>query len=406
MGKRETRKREILEQAFSTWSKEHFVHTSLESVAKAMGMTKPAIYRYFSGKEALLEAMREHFTSIFDEICMSSYRKNGSGRFIDAFEAYNEVYMRFFAENPEYFIYAMVMYIPGAIKEGAQRSHVEEMYRLLFPDSLFENELGWSEEDAETVRNYIVTTGGFLLSHLALLSNQKIVVSAEDLLLLNRRFVLEGLGNGEKLRQPDFAALEEACIVSKEDLLEPDHIFSAIAEVVAEWGLWEASLEKIAKKAGMTKSSLYFYFENRNDMLWKMIDRERQHVGELFLSRTEGMEKPEELLYAYFLLFGGYLSHRPDFLSVMNWFRVQRINFQPPNHAGRGMMRYLEYLRRGIEEGRFHTYGLGEFELIRFLHFIVVNEINKAYWSGLSIEKRREKFRLLYTLFIYGVEGV
>ncbi len=381
------------------------MHTSLESVAKALGMTKPAIYRYFSNKEALLSAMNSYFLSLFDDICDRAYRSDGSGRFEDAFDAYNEVVIRFFIENPAYFAYAMIMYIPRAQPGGGGSDHIEQKYRELFPESLLRDQLGWNEESVETVRNYIVTVGGFLLSHMAMCGTGKTSLETKELLEMNRYIVLEGFGNRERFYKPDYDKVEQACSIGREDLLEPDHIFSAIAEVVAEYGLWNASLDNIAKRAGMTKSSLYFYFENRNDMLWKMIDRERHHVGELYLRSSASFEHTEEKLYAYFRVFGGYMNLRPDFLAVMNWFRVQRINFKPPNHAKLGMERYLEFIRTAFSEEKIHDRGMNEMELIRFLHFMIINEINKGYWSGLSTEEMRIRFRVIFNIFVYGAEG-
>jgi AcrR family transcriptional regulator len=374
-------------------------------VAKALGMTKPALYRYFPNKDALLSAMNSYFLSLFDDVCDRTYRSDGNGRFEDAFNAYNEVFFRFFVENPEYFAYAMVMYIPQARLGEGGSDHIEQKYGELFPDVLLQGELGWGGESIATVRNYIVTVGGFLLSHMAMFGSRDTSLGPEELLELNRKIVLDGFGKGERFEMPDYEMVERACSIGSEDLLAPDHIFSAIAEVVGEYGLWDASLDKIARRAGMTKSSLYFYFENRNDMLWKMIDRERHHVGELFLRRSGLLVRAEEKLYGYFRIFGGYMNLRPDFLAVMNWFRVQRINFKPPNHAQIGMERYLDFMRACVSGEKIRTHGMTEMELVRFLHFMIINEINKGYWSGLSKEEMRVRFRVLFELFVYGAEG-
>ncbi|MFW6343948.1 MAG: TetR/AcrR family transcriptional regulator [Sediminispirochaetaceae bacterium] len=405
MGKRETKKNEIIEHAFSEWSKDHFAHTSLESVARALGITKPALYRYFSGKDALLDEMRGYFDGLYNSLCEQVLRSAGDGGFKDHFKGYNEILIRFFAEHPEYFAYAMAMYIPRSRAELGEMNRIDEQHREIFSDAILEGLDNWGSKEVRTLRGFLVAVGGYLLSMQWGFCKDSWNYSVEGLLGLNRTIVFNGLGNREMLEEIDFEAVQEECGLGEEDLLEPDHIFTAISEVVAESGLLQASLEKIARKAGMTKSSLYFYFENRNDMLWRMIDRERHHVGGLFLERTEKFLRFEEKLYGYFLIFGGYMSRRPDFMAVMNWFRFQRINLHVPNHAKTGMEKYVDFLRRGEEEHKLMLLGMDSMTIIRFIHFILINEINKEYWGGLSEKEMRDRFRVLYTLFLYGVEG-
>ncbi len=405
MGKREERKRQIVEQAFSTWSRDYFSHTSMESVAKDLGITKPALYRYFSGKDALLDEMRRYFIELYDAICLQVKNSDGSGKFRDAFDAYNESFIRYFAENSDYFTYAMVLFVPRSETESQKMNLLEQRYSEIFPSSLFTEDLGWDASEVGIARNYLLTVGAFLLSLRGIPQPQEAPPESSPLLALNRRMVCMGLGVKEKLKGPDFAMIEEKCLLRPEDLLEPDHIFSAIAETVAEKGLWNSSLEAIAKRAGMTKSSLYFYFENRNDMLWKMIDRERRHLGELFLEKAADLASFEEKLYAYFILFGSYLSLRPDFMAVMKWFRFQRINLRVPNHAHGFMKKFISFLEEGLREGKIDSEGMDAMVLIRFIHFLLINEIQRETLDTSSAEERTRWFRLIYSLFLFGVEG-
>lgn len=46
-----------------------------------------------------------------------------------------------------------------------------------------------------------------------------------------------------------------------------EKIIKAAQELFARYGFKKTTLDDIAKAAGMTKSALYYYFENRNDIL-------------------------------------------------------------------------------------------------------------------------------------------
>ncbi len=61
MTKREIKTQLIVDTAFKVWGENSFYNTSLSSLAEALGMSKPAIYRYFKNKDALLQAMKDDF---------------------------------------------------------------------------------------------------------------------------------------------------------------------------------------------------------------------------------------------------------------------------------------------------------------------------------------------------------
>ena len=49
---------DILQAAFLVWGREAYKKMSLSDVAQELAVTKPALYRHFRNKEALLEAMK------------------------------------------------------------------------------------------------------------------------------------------------------------------------------------------------------------------------------------------------------------------------------------------------------------------------------------------------------------
>lgn len=58
------RPREILDAARELFSRKGFEATRMDEVAAAAGVTKPAVYRYFPGKERLIEALLEEDLAI------------------------------------------------------------------------------------------------------------------------------------------------------------------------------------------------------------------------------------------------------------------------------------------------------------------------------------------------------
>ena len=68
-------KTEIIEAAYRVWGRELYLNTSLSDVASELGVCKPALYRHFINKHALLEAMTRHFFDDFAGFIQADYVK-------------------------------------------------------------------------------------------------------------------------------------------------------------------------------------------------------------------------------------------------------------------------------------------------------------------------------------------
>ncbi len=406
MDKHTLKQKQIIETAFKVWGEEFFYNTSLISLAKALGISKAALYRYFKNKEALIEAMREDFLEVHRNICKKMYKEAEGKSFAQRLEIFHHNFLRFYAENYWYYRFAFIFLLPHTEEGFHQIEEIRNLQHGMFPPLHLKQEFGWSEKEVPTAQRYIFSAGTFLLNwgNIKEIQEEKQLTSSE-LMDLNDKLLLEGMGGAEKNRLPDFKHVEETCKLEVEDLLPKDPLFAAISKVVAEEGLWDASLEKIARSAGMSKSSLYFHFQDRNEMLWKMIDRERHQLGTLFLERSAKFEMFEERLYAYFAIFAWYLERRPEFLAVLNWFRFQQFHLKIPQHMKRGMDRYIEFILEGEGSGKLRTDMFDSITKVRWINYMLIQEINNMYWvEGLS-NKIWPFIREIYKLFLFGVRG-
>ncbi len=72
MNKREQKIQLIIDTAYKVWGDNFFYNTSLSSLADALGMTKPALYRYFNNKVAILLAMKTDFIRKYQTLLQKS----------------------------------------------------------------------------------------------------------------------------------------------------------------------------------------------------------------------------------------------------------------------------------------------------------------------------------------------
>ena len=422
--KRRKRKQEIIEAAFRVWGENSFRNTSLSSISKELGISKTALYRYYSGKAELIEAMEAHFIELYQELSEKVISAREEESLEGALESFLEIFVRFFAENFHYLRFAQIHFLKKPDVGDMFLSVVFSRNQELFPDKVLSDHFGGRLPQIPVVTRFIFAVTSFLLvangceeapgANIAQKPQEEIDV--DSILTRCRELIIHGFTGkkasadltekGERERRvPDFAAIEAGCRVKKSDYPETDRIIKAVSEVVARDGLWNATVESIARNLGMSKSSLYFYFENRDQMLWEMINRERHSLGKLLLQQSGKLESFEEKLYAYFVLFLRYVWGRPEFLAMMNWFRFQEFEIHPPEDPTAGMEQYYHFIleagMRGIIDSRHYPKEM----VLRFMHFLLMQEITSCYRHGDDIGQLYPVLRALHQLFLYGIEG-
>jgi AcrR family transcriptional regulator len=96
-GYRDEIRRKIVSEAFPVFLAKGFEKTTMDDIAARLGVTKPAIYRYFTNKEALFiaagaAAMMEEFRQVFSTSFSSGDLIDGAGLFFDGHVAIHRKY--------------------------------------------------------------------------------------------------------------------------------------------------------------------------------------------------------------------------------------------------------------------------------------------------------------------------
>ena len=89
-------------------------------------------------------------------------------------------------------------------------------------------------------------------------------------------------------------------------------IVEAAREVFAEAGYAGASMEEIARRAGITKATLYDHFSSKQALHLWLLDRQREELNRLGQFTMLGLELPQQLLGGlHFLSFVVSSQHQP-----------------------------------------------------------------------------------------------
>jgi len=146
----------------------------------------------------------------------------------------------------------------------------------------------------------------------------------------------KGLGyTNTEIKIVNYEELENS-ILGKVNTIDDDPLLKAVAGAVAEAGPWDASMEQVAKRSGLSKSSLYSHFKNKQDMLRQLFKTESMRIIDFAQSQIKQSEIPQEQLYLGIFSIAEYLRSKPDILVALDWIRNRKLNLNPSNHKHKG----------------------------------------------------------------------
>ncbi len=390
----------IVNVAFGEWEKTHFSSTSLADLARSLEVSKAALYRHFRNKNSLLEKMKETCFSEVSRIQDDFVRKSGSSDLITTVHRFYEIYIPFFLKHPAYFHFIIHLMI-----REIQNGNAEPDF-FLRESAHFSSKMSSAgiEKDLRKISvRFIFSIASFWLFQ----SLRKKKNWAEDEIRKvtekGKELVAYGIRNTRGFHIPDTLRITEECAVSGKDLGEPERIFSAIAEVVAEVGMQNATTDKIAKKIGITKSSLYFYFENKDEMLDEMVRRKQRQFLDLFKERKDRYNTPEEKLFCYVATISSFLLNNPTILTVFNWIWLQGIEVKakPPDPD------YIEdlfsFLQSGLKDGTIKEL-LTIKETVILSSRLAIQEINTGMKKNDTKEAINSRIQTLFLLLLRGID--
>lgn len=328
---------DVISAAFCVWGQELYKNTSLAKLAETLGVSKPALYRHFPDKHALLEAMEERFYDDYAGAMKAAIeealkKNNWQERLLVMIKCISG----YFAFHLNYFIYSIIglhdskkdfFFNAEALnKRGVSFDALNLSASRQFPSALF----------LAGVTAFL-GTGFFHKRRLGIEHGAKKrwplkkdwfseKPSADEVSRFTDSVV-------ERVRlgiQFDRAAVDavpyeklEASVTGAYD--PPDALLKAVAEAVAKEGPWNASMEMVAKRSGLSKSGLYSHFKCKEDMLSRLFMSEFDRIAQCTASRTSLGKNREEKLYLVILSITDYLLARPEILVVLGWVRIQQL---------------------------------------------------------------------------------
>lgn len=379
------KKKEIINTAFTVWNRNCYFSTSLNDIAESLAITKQAIYRYFSSKKDLLNAMEQQI--------INDYRQN-SNLLIKKIETLStEKAVEFYIMNQISFFRKHHEYITFLVSRIRLKDHQDKEFLYI------------EQEQSDYLKAKLslpYSAVNYLTNLIVFYSLMGVKESSEK--LTGRIVIIFRDGFGTELLKPSESfdqILKNTRLTEYEDS-EKDKVFQAISDTVLEKGL-QASLGQIAQKAGMTKSSLYFYFKNKEDMIMKTMNRQIEKFVDYYYSTLSSFKNIGDQLFAHFVITASMTIELPKTIPMIHWFitRGMAESFVKPTDYEK----YRVFFEKAISHRYLNTHGIQGDKLLMLINFCITYEINNIQRNNLNKEEKYDLVYGLYNLFIYGLRG-
>jgi AcrR family transcriptional regulator len=396
---------DILDAAFHAWGHDGYRTMSLSDVAVRLGVTKPALYRHFRSKEELQEAMTADFFDRFiirlrTILVEAAKPAPETETLLNVVEGLAD----YFSRNREdlIFTFARLLGMPEPEKLLVR----ELLARGISLGFLFEKD---DRHDAQKARLHFALASCFFsvaLFHIGR-GDTETPPAEEEIaraVLDARGFVAHGLSfQPEEIAEMDYAALELIARLLPSETAPGDGLFPAIAAAVAEAGPWNASMELVARRSGLSKSGLYAHFKSREEMLRQLFLSEFERISAVVADRSARSDRPIERLFLALSAAADYLLARQDVLVAMDWVRAQRVDIG--HHMPETITALFGFLTMAAEKGecRLPTGRLDP--AVRWILFLVVNMLMRTRQYDQSSEAVRDRMRALHACICVGIEG-
>jgi len=404
---------DIIKAAFKVWGRDLYRTTSLAEIAQELGVSKPALYRHFKDKNALLDAMH---TAFFDDCAL--FLKKGCEH-ADAAASSQEAYLAFINTIAEYYIRNKEAFIFSHILVyncHERKNTVEELKTrgINFKHSVFENKAG----SYPAKMQLLLVTAVFCVANFHYeyfktdrIPNEEAIKAAleriEDLIKKGLKM------DGRKISALDYERLEKQASGFVGKNKEDNALLKAVAEAVAEAGPWDASMEMVAKRSGLSKSGLYAHFKNKQDMLAQLFITEFSKIVNFAKAQIETTTIHEEQLYLAIISIVYYLRSRPEIFVAMDWLKTRQLDL------GKAMPGRLYRIIRSIKMEAIRKQDQHFlFWAAQWVIFMIVNtlalwpsrlkelNVNDKDWTKNAVDVPNESFRILFRYISLGLEGL
>jgi AcrR family transcriptional regulator len=324
-------RKEIIDAAFRVWGRNFYRKTSLSQLAGELGVSKPALYRHFENKQALTAAMTKRFFDDFAGSIHAEFERARQAKDVDEgiFTIVKSI-SAFLARD----VYALIFSLINVFDRNLKGRYIVECLKERDVDIGTLNGLIEKKyTNYPIIVHFIFASIIFFMSYFHRAGNtvEKPPNEKEiqNIISIVCGIIEHGLSFSAEKAALDFEKLEKKVeAMTLETEVEP--LFKAIAEAIAEAGPWDVSMDMVARRLGLSKSSLYGHFKNKKDMLRRLFSSEFRKIINFARQGIALSEIPVEQLYLGIFSINVYFRSHHEFLVALGWIRTRKLDLGRP----------------------------------------------------------------------------
>jgi len=326
----------ILDAAFSFLNEPKFTSFSMNALASKLGVTKPAVYRHFTNKDAVFDAMENRVIENLAFFLKDINPENTSDE--KSKEALASA-IEYFIKNPTHINYLIAQL---SSTPNYEEHMFSKMTEKKIPFVMEGGGTSYLERFALDISNFARHVfSGMTIFYFVKLQEEAVKAG---------RLSKTSLDFGEKVVKIIYTGLNGT--TSKENIMHPvkisderkkelfalckipenlfpkeNKIFTALASVIEKYKIPGVTVERIATELGMAKSSLYEYFDNKNQMIKLLIEKELQILQTMIIENTAEAKNFTEYVYILMASELEYFTHRPSIIPICGWLLMSNGEF-------------------------------------------------------------------------------
>lgn len=411
-------KEKIIKTAFKEWGKLGYRNISLLLVAKKLKITKSGLYRYFKSKDDLIQDMKNKYLLDFFQTKKQFIEESENiTSHEEKLKLFITKFVYLFGKFPYYIKFGFLFIDKDERKKiiSNQYKTLQNREELIFKDimSYYVN----SENKYKLLYTYIFSIIFFVISTAVFKKSSHTISGglSDDKIKENINLIFNIVNNGfgkRKILETNMSVIENQ-ITSKINNLNKtnemkDKIFNAISDVITEEGLWNTTVSKIAKKIGITKSSLYFYFNSKNDMINNLITSEMKNISAIISENVS--DDIYSSLYSLFVTGFYYFSKNINLITIFHWISMQNKSFK---HKPKTVLfkKIETHIKKAINNNVMNSYNYPAKVILFLLNSISITLIFHYKENDITNDITIDNFnnindiRLFYKIFLFGLKG-
>ncbi|MCR4823557.1 MAG: TetR/AcrR family transcriptional regulator [Treponema sp.] len=332
ISKSKSTKEIILDTAFSFLEDPRYSAFSMNELAAKVGISKPAIYRHFKNKDALLDAMENKIVDGMSYLL----EKVGSDDINTVKESVTNL-VQYFIENPSHINYFIA-------QMSQNQNYEDRLFEKLCQRKVsfvVKNSNAYLTNFKSDMKRFArhIFSGMTIFYFVKLQENYiregKIPSLPEDFSKHVVDLMIYGLAGCTEKNSPLYPKkitpqrqkeILDLCTIPEDSFPPENRIFTALATVIEKYKITGVTVDKIAAELNMAKSSLYEYFDNKNQMIKSLVNKELALLETIVTENTAEAKNFTEFIVIQMYSALEYFMHRRSIIPICGWLLMNNEN--------------------------------------------------------------------------------